>query len=268
MSRNNRLKCVFSLAAIASLGFALNANAQSLPSGKGKAEFQRVCSACHSVNMATTQHMSRSEWQATVNDMVSRGAQGSQDDLDNIVTYLATHFGDHPAPAAPTPAAPAAPAPAPMQEQAPAAAATPANVVTLSAAEIAKGKDLLNKNSCLSCHRAGDEGAYQAPDLTDIGAHRTPEQIRTALVSPNAELLPQNRLVHLVTRDGKTVDGKILNQDGFSVLLIDSSSHLVTYQKAGLREFTIVEKNPMPSYENKMSAQDLTDLVHYLSSLK
>jgi putative heme-binding domain-containing protein len=265
MSQNYGFKYIFSLAAIASLGFALNANAQSLPSGKGKAEFQRVCSACHSVNMATTQHMSRSEWQATVDDMVSRGAQGSQEDLDNIVTYLATNFGNN---SHPTAASAPASAPAPAQPSVSAAAAAPAPVAPLSTAEIAKAKELLNKNSCLSCHRVENEGAYQAPDLTDIGAHRTPEQIRASLVSPNADLLPQNRLVHLVTNDGKTVDGKILNQDGFSVLLIDASSNLVTYQKANLREFKIIEKNPMPSYENKMSAQDLTDLVHYLSSLR
>ncbi|MEO6801950.1 MAG: c-type cytochrome [Granulicella sp.] len=256
------MKYIFSLVAIGSLIPALSANAQSLPNGKGRAEFQRVCSSCHSATMATTQHMSHDDWQGVVNDMVSRGAQGSQSDLDSIVTYLSTNFGKD--------AKPAASSAPPVQVSSPARAAVvaSADVTALSVAEIAKAKELLNKNSCLSCHRVENEGAYQGPDLTDIGAHRTAEQIRASLVSPNADLLPQNRLVHLVTRDGKTVDGKILNQDGFSVLLIDASSNLVTYQKAGLREFKIIEKNPMPSYENKISAQDLTDLVRYLSSLQ
>ncbi len=51
--------------------------------------------------------------------------------------------------------------------------------------------------------------------------------------------------------------------------VIDSSSgQLRSFEKAGLHEFTIVTTNPMPSYANKMSAQELTDIVHYLSSLK
>ena len=91
---------------------------------------------------------------------------------------------------------------------------------------------------------------------------------QAALVSPDKDVLPENRSVRLVTNDGKTVTGRLLNQDGFSVQLIDSSSQLESFQKAGLREFTIVTANPMPSYADKMSAQDLTDLVHYLSSLK
>jgi putative heme-binding domain-containing protein len=197
--------------------------------------------------------MSQAEWMGVVNDMVARGAQGSQDELNNVVTYLAANFGKDNAPAAN-----AAPPPPP-----PAVTQTP-----LSEAEIAKGTKLLNANGCLSCHRVGDMGSYLAPGLTGIGASRSAEQIHAALVTPNKDVAPENRSVRLVTPDGVTITGRILNQDGFSVQLIDSSSHLRSVQKAGLREFTIVTANPMPSYANQMSAQDLTDLVHYLSSLK
>jgi putative heme-binding domain-containing protein len=95
-----------------------------------------------------------------------------------------------------------------------------------------------------------------------------PEQLHASLVSPNKEVLPENRTVQLVTSDGKTVTGRLLNQDGFSMQLIDSSGQLRSLEKSGLREFTIVTTNPMPSYANKLSQQDLTDLVRYLSSLK
>ena len=74
--------------------------------------------------------------------------------------------------------------------------------------------------------------------------------------------------MRLVSKDGKTVTGRILNQDGFSVQIIDSESQLRSFQKASLRQFTIVTANPMPSYAGKMSAEDMTSLVHYLSSLK
>jgi putative heme-binding domain-containing protein len=254
MNQKYTLRYIFNLGSIACLSLAVTGHAQSLPEGKGKADFQRICSSCHSVSMATTQRMTQAEWMGVVNDMVSRGAQGTQDELNNVVTYLAANYGKDNAPAANVATAPA-PAPAPAVIQTP-----------LSEAEIAKGTKLLKANGCLSCHRVGDMGSYLGPNLTGIGANRSAEQIRAALVTPNKDVTPENRSVRLVTGDGKTVTGRILNQDGFSVQLIDSSDQLKSFQKAGLREFEIVTTNPMPSYATKMSAQDLTDLVHYLSS--
>jgi putative heme-binding domain-containing protein len=241
---------------IACAGCALMGHAQTLPDGKGKAEFQRICSNCHSVSMATSQRMDQAQWTGVVNDMVSKGAQGTQQDFDNIIAYLTANYGK----GAPPTAAPA-PSPTPAPEAVPLAA-------PLSEAEIAKATGLIKANGCLSCHRVDNIGSYVGPDLSEIGASRSAADIQAALVSPSKDVRPENRSVRLVTKDGKTVTGRILNQDGFSVQIIDSSSQLRSFQKASLREFTIVTANPMPSYADKMSGQDLSDLVHYLSSLK
>jgi putative heme-binding domain-containing protein len=206
--------------------------------------------------MATSQRMDQAQWTGVVNDMVSKGAQGTQQDFDNIIAYLTANYGK----GAPPTAAPA-PSPTPAPEAVPLAA-------PLSEAEIAKATGLIKANGCLSCHRVDNIGSYVGPDLSEIGASRSAADIQAALVSPSKDVRPENRSVRLVTKDGKTVTGRILNQDGFSVQIIDSSSQLRSFQKASLREFTIVTANPMPSYADKMSGQDLSDLVHYLSSLK
>jgi putative heme-binding domain-containing protein len=240
-----------SLWLIVCTGCALMGHAQTLPDGKGKAEFQRICSVCHSVSMATGQRMDQAAWSGVINDMVSRGAQGTQQDFDNIIAYLAANYGkDQRATAASGPAV-----------------VTPA-VAPLSGAETAKATGLIRANGCLSCHRVGDMGSYVGPNLSDIGATRSAADITAALVSPATDVRPENRSVRLVTKDGQIVTGRILNQDGFSVQIIDSSSQLRSFQKASLREFTIVTANPMPSYADKMSAEDMSGLVHYLSSLK
>jgi putative heme-binding domain-containing protein len=257
-----RSRWIVLLGSIACLTTVLTANAQSLPAGSGKADFQRICSGCHSVDRATSQRMTRAEWASVVSDMVARGAQGSSAELDSVVSYLSSNFGksnasaSSVAPVAPGHAVVSAPQVA-AEEEAP-----------LSAEEISKAKRLIQENGCLSCHRVGETGSYVGPYLGGVGAHRSPEQLRASLVSPKKEVLPENRTVQFVTSDGKTVTGRILNQDGFSVQLIDSSSQLRSFEKSGLREFTIVTTNPMPSYADKLSAQDLTDLVRYLSSLK
>jgi putative heme-binding domain-containing protein len=258
MNPKNRSKSIWSMWLIVCASCALMGHAQTLPGGKGKAEFQRICSNCHSVSMATSQRMDQAQWTGVVNDMVSKGAQGTQQDFDNIVAYLTANYGkDTPPSAAPAPG----PTPAPAPAVAPLA-------VPLSEAEIAKATGLVKANGCLSCHRVDNMGSYVGPDLSEIGASRSAADIQAALVSPSKDVRPENRSVRLVTKDGKTVTGRLLNQDGFSVQIIDSTSQLRSFQKASLREFTIVTANPMPSYADKMSAQDLTDLVHYLSSLK
>ena len=197
--------------------------------------------------------MTQAQWTGVVNDMVSRGAQGSQQDLDNVVSYLSTHFGQ-----GATSAASAMPAATP----------TIAKEPPLSEAEVNRAMGLIKATGCLSCHRVAGTGSYVGPDLSDVGASYSGEQIRTALVSPNKDVAPQHRSVRLVTKDGKTVTGRILNQDGFSVQIIDSSSELRSFLKSDLREFTIVTTNPMPAYADKMTTQDMTDVVQYLGALK
>jgi hypothetical protein len=81
------------LAAIACLSAMCAASAQDLPAGGGRADFQRICSGCHSIDRATSQRMTRAEWAAVVSDMVARGAQGSSAELDNVVSYLSANFG-------------------------------------------------------------------------------------------------------------------------------------------------------------------------------
>ncbi len=255
------LVCILLLSAtVVILGWiaCLTANAQSLPAGSGKADFQRICSGCHSVDRATSQRMTRAEWTGVVSDMVGRGAQGSSAELDNVVSYLSANFGKSNAPPSPV-ALPAAAASAPQAtvEEAP-----------LRAEDIAQAKRLIQENGCLTCHRVSETGSYVGPYLDGIGAHHSPEQLHASLVSPNKQVLPENRSVRLVTSDGQTVTGRLLNQDGFSVQLIDPSGQLRSFAKSDLRAVTIVTTNPMPSYADKLSAQDLADLVRYLSSLK
>ena len=68
-------------------------SAQNLPAGKGRAEFARVCGKCHGVEIVIKKTNTADGWTDVVDDMVSRGAQGTEDDLDLVVKYLAAQFG-------------------------------------------------------------------------------------------------------------------------------------------------------------------------------
>jgi putative heme-binding domain-containing protein len=131
-----------------------------------------------------------------------------------------------------------------------------------------RGKALVESNACFDCHRVGERGSRLGPDLSDIGSRRTPDRLRQALVAPDEEVVPENRYVRLVTRNGDTVTGRLLNQDAISVQMINQKEELKTYLRSTLREFTIVDKGLMPSVEGKLTSQQVADIVTYLSSLK
>jgi putative heme-binding domain-containing protein len=124
------------------------------------------------------------------------------------------------------------------------------------------------KGNCTSCHRINGVGARVGPDLSEIGRLRHSTEIEQSIVDPDAMIVPSNRFVRVVTRDGVTITGRLLNQDVFTVQLIDSKEQLRSMQRTDLKEFTFIDKSPMPSYRGKLSASEITDLVSYLVSLQ
>jgi putative heme-binding domain-containing protein len=134
--------------------------------------------------------------------------------------------------------------------------------------DAAAGKALFASSKCLDCHRVGETGSRSGPDLTTVGAQRSPDQLARAIVAPDEEVLPEHRSVRVAPKSGAAVTGRLLNQDTFSVLLITPNEELRSYQRSDLREVVILTKGLMPSYEGKLTPQQVNDLVNYLSALK
>jgi putative heme-binding domain-containing protein len=132
-----------------------------------------------------------------------------------------------------------------------------------------RGKALFEgKGGCTSCHRVTGAGSRVGPDLSDIGSLRRAVQLEQSIIDPYAEVLPINRYFRAVTKTGTQITGRLLNEDTFSVQLLDTKEHLMNLQKSDLREAAFVEKSPMPSYKDKLNTQELADVVSYLISLK
>jgi competence protein ComEA len=69
-----------------------------LPEGPGKAATVRVCGKCHSPEQAVSLHQSRANWEETIVKMMRMGAQGTDDEFDIILSYLAKNFAPETAP--------------------------------------------------------------------------------------------------------------------------------------------------------------------------
>jgi quinoprotein glucose dehydrogenase len=166
--------------------------------------------------------------------------------------------------------------------------------IALPAGDAARGKTVFesSKANCLSCHRVNGAGSLYGPDLSAVGAPPrggqgrggggggggnargaatppagpTAQQMVQSLLDPNAFVAVQNRYVRLTMRDGKTIWGKLLNVDTFGIQILDSSEKLENISKANVKDMTMV--SPMPSYREKLTTQELADVVSYLMSLK
>ncbi len=78
--------------------FAIAANTQTLPPGESKEIVQQQCGGCHALKVVTTKRATRAQWAVLVDQMVGRGADVPDDQIDNLVDYLAKNFGPNKAP--------------------------------------------------------------------------------------------------------------------------------------------------------------------------
>jgi putative heme-binding domain-containing protein len=171
---------------------------------------------------------------------------------------------------------------------------SPAPDIALPTGDATRGKAIVegSKGNCLSCHRVNGVGGLFAPDLSRIGvapaqgggrggapaptppgtipalpaASANPQQLAQSILDPNAVVSPLNRYVVLKMKDGKTITGKLLSVDTFAYQIFDSTEKLANISKENVREATMM--SPMPSYKDKLTTQELADVVSYLISLK
>ena len=66
--------------------------AQTLPDGQGKAITEKMCSACHGLQNVIKARMTKDRWTAVVDDMVARGAEGTDDEIEKVTNYLVANF--------------------------------------------------------------------------------------------------------------------------------------------------------------------------------
>jgi cytochrome c oxidase cbb3-type subunit III len=124
------------------------------------------------------------------------------------------------------------------------------------------------KGACRDCHLANGTGGFLGPDLSSVGITRRAVELERALSDPSADIRTGNLTATVVRRDGSTVVGRLLNQDTYSLQLIDARGNLVSIQKDSVRSWDIPVASAMPNYSDKLSTQEIADVVSYLRTLR
>ena len=143
------------------------------------------------------------------------------------------------------------------------------DAATAKTGDVLRGRAVFEgKGACAKCHRVGRVGSHAGPDLTDIGSVRSAGSLQRSLIEPTSQMMPVNRPVRLVTKDGTVINGRRLNEDTYSIQVMDDREQLHSVIKTDLREYTIVKTSPMPSYKDTLNSEELADLLGFLLSLK
>lgn len=115
--------------------------------------------------------------------------------------------------------------------------------------DLGRGKAIVDgKGGCKTCHRVQGVGSRVAPDLTDIGTVRAASSLQRSLLDPSSGMMPINRPVRVTLKDGKVINGRRLNEDTYTIQLMDEQQRLVSLEKADLREIRVQTQSPMPSF--------------------
>lgn len=130
-----------------------------------------------------------------------------------------------------------------------------------------RGKALFEgKGECADCHRVNGVGPRTAPDLSSIGAIRTPASLQRNMLDPATALLPINKPVRLVTRNEETIVGRRLNEDTYTVQVLDSNERLRSLRKSDLVTYEISDA---PSKQpTTLSSDEVADVIGYLLTLR
>src|SRR5882724_12731169 len=141
----------------------------------------------------------------------------------------------------------------------------------------AHGKELFYGTAgCGTCHMVNGKGGRLGPDLSSTGASRSVEYLTESLRSPSKRLakgisqplkdFPQEyETATVVTPDGTKLQGVVLNEDSFTIQMLDTREQLHSFEKTKLRSYEKTRDSLMPAYDAKaLPDKDLKDLIAFL----
>jgi cytochrome c oxidase cbb3-type subunit 3 len=144
----------------------------------------------------------------------------------------------------------------------------------------AHGKQLFYGDAnCSLCHMVEGKGGRVGPELTGVSGSRTRDAIVDSVRNPSRRLawgltestkeFPQEyETITAITAGGKEIKGIALNEDNFSVQIMDGSENIHLLEKDKLRSFKKSRESMMPVYKpDLLSDKDLDDVVAYLISV-
>ena len=136
----------------------------------------------------------------------------------------------------------------------------------LTPGDAAAGRAIYGAQGCAGCHAISSTGGRLGPELTHIGLNLSREQLRDALIDPAKDVGARYRTVR-VRQGSTTIAGTLLNEDAYSVHMLDEGENLRSFLKSEVDAVDKPGDSLMPAY-SALSAAQLDDLLAYLCALR
>jgi putative membrane-bound dehydrogenase-like protein len=142
----------------------------------------------------------------------------------------------------------------------------------LAGGEIQRGRDLFfgNKKAiCATCHAVQGQGGRIGPDLSKIGAIRTPRDLLEAIVLPSVSFARGYEAFTAVTASGQVHTGVITRETPEAIYLFSTDRVETRVLRAEVESLAQSTVSIMPEgMEAQLNQQELADLIAFLQSLK
>lgn len=133
-----------------------------------------------------------------------------------------------------------------------------------------RGKDLfLNAGTCAKCHKVKGEGKEVGPDLSEIGSKLSKEALYLSILDPSAGVSFNYETWLVRTFDGTVFTGVLVSQTDDAVELKTAEAIVHKLRRDDIEQMKKSTQSIMPADIQKLvKAQDLVDIVEYLTTLK
>ena len=121
--------------------------------------------------------------------------------------------------------------------------------------------------SCLKCHAIGGAGGKVGPDIISLGGSSQPDYIVDSLLNPNKAVKENYNAVTVVTLQGKVHSGVLVRRTDTQLVLRDANDKLMNVPLEQIDEETPAASLMPVGLLDKLTRQELVDLVRFLSEL-
>jgi len=139
------------------------------------------------------------------------------------------------------------------------------------------GKELFyGSAACSTCHMIQGKGGRLGPDLSTTGSARSTDYLVESVRNPSKRLAQgvseamkefsqEYETVRVETADGQKFVGVVLNEDQFTLQMMDTRETLHLFEKDRLKLVEKTRESLMPAYDSKaLGDKDLQDILAYL----
>jgi putative heme-binding domain-containing protein len=132
------------------------------------------------------------------------------------------------------------------------------------------GRKMFGAAACFACHRYGNAGGMNGPDLTGAGGRYSPRDLLDQIIHPSKEINEQFAPVVVTRQDGSTVSGVIVNLNGDTVQIntdLSDPDQRVGVDRKQVRSIEVSKVSPMPPMLlNMLTKEEVLDLVAFVLS--